>query len=82
MGQLLVRNVDDGLVRKLKLRARVRGVSAEEEHRRILAESLSRDEAGHSSLIDFLLSEEGTVAPGVELDWSRGRSVEDRDTGL
>lgn len=82
MAQLLVRNVDDGLVRKLKLRARTRGVSAEEEHRRILAESLSRDEAAHPSLIDFLLSEEGTVAPGIELEWSRDRNGEDRDTGL
>ena len=41
MAQLLVRNVDDELVRKLKARAGRHGVSVEEEHRRILRDALS-----------------------------------------
>ncbi|HRV60641.1 MAG TPA: hypothetical protein P5138_08420, partial [Solirubrobacterales bacterium] len=44
MGQLLVRNIDDELVRELKLRAAGNGVSAEEEHRRILRAALSADD--------------------------------------
>jgi len=36
MPQLIVRNLDEDLVRQLKKRAGEHGVSAEEEHRRIL----------------------------------------------
>lgn len=40
MAQLIVRNIDDDLVRLLKLRAAERGRSAEAEHREILREAL------------------------------------------
>ena len=40
MTQLLVRNVPESLVKKLKLRAVELGVSAEEVHRRILRTAL------------------------------------------
>ncbi|MDH5289173.1 MAG: DNA-binding protein [Acidimicrobiia bacterium] len=40
MAQLIVRNLDDDLVRRLKQRAAERGWSAEEEHRRILRDAL------------------------------------------
>ncbi len=40
MGQLIVRNVDDKLIRALKLRAADRGRSAEAEHREILRSAL------------------------------------------
>jgi plasmid stability protein len=40
MARLIVRNVDEALVRELKLRAARNGRSAEEEHREILRESL------------------------------------------
>jgi plasmid stability protein len=40
MGQLLVRNVDDDLVRRLKERAAAHGRSAEAEHRIILEQAL------------------------------------------
>jgi plasmid stability protein len=36
MAQLIVRNVDDEVVRELKLRAARKGISAEAEHREIL----------------------------------------------
>ena len=40
MAQLIVRNLEDNLVRDLKMRAGRHGVSVEEEHRRILREVL------------------------------------------
>ena len=40
MGQLLVRNVDDDLIRRLKERAAAKGLSAEAEHRIILEQAL------------------------------------------
>lgn len=40
MAQLLVRNIDDEVVKKLKERAAAKGVSAEAEHRAILREAL------------------------------------------
>jgi antitoxin FitA len=43
MAQLLVRNLEDDLVRDLKRRAGEHGVSVEEEHRRILREALRAD---------------------------------------
>jgi plasmid stability protein len=42
MANLLVRGVDDEIVRALKERAVAHGRSAEAEHRRILAEALTR----------------------------------------
>lgn len=41
MAQLLVRGLDEELVRNLKKQAAEHGVSAEEEHRRILREALT-----------------------------------------
>src|ERR1044071_203544 len=40
MAQLIVRNLDEALVRELKARAARKGRSAEEEHRAILREAL------------------------------------------
>jgi plasmid stability protein len=40
MGQLLVRNVDEDLIRRLKERAATHGRSAEAEHRIILEQAL------------------------------------------
>tara|TARA_R110002049_G_scaffold287954_1_gene470233 strand:+ start:315 stop:566 length:252 start_codon:yes stop_codon:yes gene_type:complete len=71
MAQLLVRNLDETLVRKLKRRAAEHGVSAEEEHRRILNEVLRRPVRTKPTLLDFLLSDEGTVSPDTELDLDR-----------
>jgi plasmid stability protein len=41
MAQLLVRNLDDAIVEHLRLRARRRGTSLEQEVRRILTEATS-----------------------------------------
>ena len=80
MSQLLVRKVDEKLICKLKARARTHGVSAEEEHRRILREVLDRPDNGKATLIEFLQTTE--VAPEIELDLGRNRDIEQRDTGF
>ena len=82
MAQLLVRDLDESLVRKLKHRAVEHGVSAEEEHRRILKEVLLRPEEKKPTLIEFLMSSEGEVWPEIELDLRRSRDPEARDTGF
>jgi plasmid stability protein len=43
VAQLIVRNVDDDLVRRLKRRAAEHGRSAEEEHRHLLRAALRSD---------------------------------------
>ena len=43
MGQLIVRNIDDDVVRALKVRAAEHGRSMEAEHREILKVSLAVD---------------------------------------
>jgi plasmid stability protein len=48
MAQLVVRNIDEAVVRALKLRAAARGVSAEAEHREILREALLSKRKGAS----------------------------------
>ncbi|WP_342363509.1 FitA-like ribbon-helix-helix domain-containing protein [Terrarubrum flagellatum] len=42
-GSLHVRNLDDGLIAKLKLRAARHGRSAESEHREILRQALANE---------------------------------------
>lgn len=55
MPQLIVRRVEERIVRKLKERAGRRGVSMEEEHRRILSDALSGHSTKKKSLKDYLL---------------------------
>jgi antitoxin FitA len=56
MSQLVVRNLEETLVRKLKKRATEHGVSAEEEHRRILRQALSEPEDDFPDLKAVLLA--------------------------
>jgi plasmid stability protein len=53
MPQILIRKLDDAVVRKLRAKAAAEGVSAEEEARRILRRTLTGD-APTMPLIDFL----------------------------
>lgn len=70
MAQLLVRNISDALVKSLKLRAAAHGVSAEEEHRRILLEALAEaDKSVNESKIRSLLNIWGTGETDDENDW-------------
>ena len=80
MPQLLVRDIPQNLVQKLKRRAARHGVSAEEEHRRILRDALATKNGEEPSLIEFLLGSE--VSPKVDLPLERARYHESRDIGF
>lgn len=55
MPQLIVRQLEEKVVKKLKARAGIHGVSMEEEHRRILREALLGNSAEQPSFKDYLL---------------------------
>ena len=69
MGQLIVRNIEDGLVRALKLRAADKRRSAEAEHREILREALAPHRKG-KTLKALLLD---MPAIGEDADFERPR---------
>jgi plasmid stability protein len=81
MNQLLVRNLETPVVRRLRARARQHGVSVEEEHRRILREACLSS-GTRPSLIDFLRDHGNAAAPDIELDLARSRQRETRETGF
>jgi plasmid stability protein len=56
MPQLIVRQIEERVVKKLKVRAGLHGVSMEEEHRRILREALLGKAANRPSFKEFLLT--------------------------
>ena len=70
MAQLIVRQVEDKVVRKLKMLAGLHGVSMEEEHRRILREALLGKAASRPSFKEFLSSmpSAGEAATALEND--------------
>lgn len=78
MAQLLVRNLDDELVRYLKKRAGEHGVSVEEEHRRILRDALLTDSGEKSKSFWQMLSEMPDLG-GDDL-FERERKLPDRGT--
>jgi plasmid stability protein len=71
MAQLIVRNLTDRLVRKLKLRAADHGRSAEAEHREILREALL-PETSPLPLRDLLLRMPDV---GDDADFERPRDL-------
>ncbi len=77
MPQLLVRNIPQVLVRKLKRRAVDHGISAEEEHRRILRDALSAKTKKERTLMDFLLDCEGVSGGELPLERSKDRTFRD-----
>ena len=77
MTQLLVRNLEPTIIKRLKERARLHGVAVEEEHRRILREACLAP-IQKLSLIDFLRNPENAAAPDVELNLERSREIESR----
>ena len=78
MAQLLVRNLEDDLVRILKKRAGEHGVSVEEEHRRILREALRADTAAKRRSFWQALSEMPDV--GDDSLFERERDLAGRAT--
>ena len=73
MPQLIVRQIEEKVVRKLKQRAGAHGVSMEEEHRRILRESLLGNTAGRKSFKEALLAMPNV---GKDADFERGPQLE------
>ena len=71
MAQLIVRNLDEGLVRALRVRAAEKGRSAEAEHREILREALT-PRRKRKSLKDLLLE---MPPAGSDADFDRSRDV-------
>ncbi len=75
MAQLIVRNIEEALVRELKLRAAQNGHSAEEEHREILRRALRSEHSGSS--LKQILSEMPDVGDDRDFERirDRGRAV-------
>lgn len=71
MGQLIVRNIDDDVIRALKMRAARKRRSAEAEHRDILRAALVPRRAG-KSLKDLLLDMPDV---GDDADFERPRDL-------
>jgi plasmid stability protein len=79
MAQLVVRRIEDQVVRKLRATAAALGVSVEEAHRRILRRSLMGDSAPPPSFKAFLRS-----MPDAEDDtlFKRKRTTSRREVKL
>lgn len=77
MAQLIVRDIDEKLVRALKLRAAQKGVSAEAEHREILRQAL----LGHRSSAHFKEALAAMPDVGSDEDFAIDRD-RDRPDGL
>lgn len=73
MPQLIVRQIEENVVRKLKERAGQHGISMEEEHRRILREALLGPAEKKRSFKEYLFS-----MPNVGEDkyFERGPQIE------
>lgn len=71
MAQLIVRNLEEDLVRRLKVRAAEKGRSAEAEHREILRRALSAP-APARSFKELLLA---MPCVGEDGDFERGRDL-------
>ena len=77
MTQLLVRNLEPTVIKRLKERARLHGVAVEEENRRILRE-VCLAPVQEVSLIDFLRNPDNAASPTVELNLERSLEIESR----
>lgn len=73
MRQLIVRQIEEEVVRKLKDRAKAHGVSMEEVHRRILREALLGAPANRPAFKKALLA---MPAVGADRDFERGAQAD------
>lgn len=71
VGQLIVRDLDDDVIRALKVRAAAKGRSAEAEHRELLREALAPRPKG-KTLKDLLLE---MPDAGDDADFERPRDL-------
>jgi plasmid stability protein len=73
MPQLIVRQIEEKVVKKLKQQAGANGVSMEEEHRRILRRSLLRKESRRTSFKDALRAMPNV---GKDADFERAPQID------
>ena len=73
MPQLIVRQIEEKVVKKLKQQAGAHGVSTEEEHRRILRTSLLGKAGKRRSFKEALLAMPNV---GKDADFERGPQLE------
>jgi antitoxin FitA len=78
MAQLIVRNLEEEIVKRLRLRAAASGRSVEAEHREILREALI-GKRGHKSFKEYLLSMPNV---GRDEDFERKRDKDRRTIRL
>lgn len=77
MPQLIVRQIEEKVVKRLKARAGLHGVSTEEEHRRILREVLLGATAERPSFKEYLLKMPDVGPDSVfERKQDKGRNLE------
>ena len=74
MANLVVRNIDDEVVKALKARAGMQGISAEAEHRKILEQALLRPKK--KSFAEALKAIPSVGSDG-DFDRQQGDSVKD-----
>ncbi len=79
MAQLVVRNLEEAVVRKLKQKAAKDGISMEEEHRRILRNSLMKKTKPKMSFLDFLCTMPNV---GDDADFARPREIPRKEVNL
>lgn len=71
MPQLIVRKLEESVVRQLRRRAAAEGVSVEEAHRRVLREALvGKAASAHRNFIEYL-----QAMPDVELPLDRAKDL-------
>lgn len=71
MPQLIVRNLENAVVRRLRSRAAAEGVSVEEAHRRVLRQALLGDSTSpRKNFLDYL-----RAMPDVDLPLARARDL-------
>ncbi len=72
MAQLLVRDIELAVVRKLRRSAAAQGVSVEEAHRRLLRSSLVGNRPGpQENFVDYLRS----IPPSEEIEFPRAADL-------
>jgi antitoxin FitA len=77
MPQLIVRNLENAVVRRLRSRAAAEGVSVEEAHRRVLREALLTGPApARKNFVEYL-----RAMPDIDLPLARARDLP-REVGL
>ena len=80
MGQILVRNLSDGIIRRLKQRASEQNLSLEETVRRILAEATKPEKPSSEQLLKELERIRSMSPPITEPPFSEHLIREDRDS--